>query len=184
MQIFIHQHERILILITGCLIIPALFLVCLMIIGMPYTNITGLLDDPVWRVPAHILFLLMLGWLCFCLYRIGMRNTPQELVLYDLGILALLIVIALFLPYRDTSQLISSLHIVAAYSAFIWMNILFWRYAGHEKKMAGIYLLVVLFSFLHSLTMGAVTGLSEIVYGITVSVMVSLLCAGRTKKRS
>ena len=177
MHEFFRQHEKALILIIGCLIIPALFLICLLIIGMPYTNITGLLDDPVWHMPAHILFLLMLGWLCFCLYRIGMRTVQQELVLYDLGVLALLIVIALFLPYRDTSQLISSLHIVAAYSAFIWMNILFWRYAGNERKMRNIYLLVVLFCFLHSLTYGAVTGLSEIVYGIAVSVMISLLCA-------
>lgn len=177
MQNFIHQHERKLILLIGCLLIPAVFLVSLFIMEMPYENISGLLDDPVWHLPSHIVFLLMLAWLCFCLYRIGMKTVQKELVMYDLGVLALLAVIALALPYRETSQLISSLHIVAAYSAFIWMNILFYRYAKTETGMRNIYLPVVLFSFLHSLTYGAVTGVSEAVYGAAVSIMITILCA-------
>ena len=177
MRDFIHQHEKHLIIFTGCILIPAAFLACMLIMGYPYDNLTGLLNDPVWRIPSHIVFLLMLTWLCFCLYRIGMKTIPKELVLYDLGILALLSVVCLFLPYEETSQLISGLHIVAAYSAFIWMNIIFWRYIPNQTAMRNIYLLLLLFALLHSLTRSAVTGLSEVVIGIGISVMISLLCA-------
>ena len=92
-----------------------------------------------------------------------------------LGVLALLAAVAIGLPYGDVSQLIGALHVVAAYSAFIWMNILFYRYVKTETLFRNIYILVLLFAFLHCLTCGAVTGIAEIVCGIAVSVMISLL---------
>jgi len=171
----LRKYEKPLILIVGCAVIPALFLSFLFILELPYGNLTALLDDPVWGIPAHLLYLLLTGWLCYCLYRIGIKTIEKQLLLYDLGVLALLAAVAIGLPYGDVSQLIGALHVVAAYSAFIWMNILFYRYVKTETLFRNIYILVLLFAFLHCLTCGAVTGIAEIVCGIAVSVMISLL---------
>lgn len=169
------KYEKPLILIVGCAVIPAMFLSFLFILNLPFDNLTSLLDDPVWGIPAHILYLLLTGWLCYCLYRIGIKTAEKQLLLYDLGVLGLLAAVAIGLPYGDVSQLIGGLHVVMAYSAFIWMNILFYRYVRAETAMRNIYILVLLFAFLHCLTYGAITGVAEIVCGIAVSVMISLL---------
>ena len=177
MRDFIHQHEKELILFIGCGLIPAAMIRVLFLMDYPYGNVTGLLNDPFWKIPTHITALLMLWHLVFCLYRIGIRTKEKKTVVHDLSILVFLIVATVFMPYVEYFTIYSLAHVILALLSLYWLNYLFLTYCGRSQTIKNIYIFAFSFSVLHCLTYGEITGTAEIVYGLALSVLVSVEAA-------
>ena len=158
---------------TGIFLIPCMLACSLLYTGFHEVNLTGMLNDPVWGIAAKAASLLMLGWLLGMLYVIA-KDTDRYLWL-RLAVLAILIIAALFIPYSNEESLLSGFHIAVSYAAFIWMNMLFFRYCRFCAIERNIYVCVSVFAFLLSLTTGMVTGISEIIYAAACSILLSLI---------
>ena len=177
MRDFIHQHEKEVILFTGCSLIPAVMFAILFLMDYPYGNVTTLLNDPRWKIPTHVLALLMIYQLVFCLYRIGIREKPKKTVVHDLLILVFLLAATIFTPYFPYFTFYSVAHVTLALISLFWLNYMFVTYCRGSETIRNAYDMACLFSFLHCMTYGEITGLSEIVYGAALSVLVSVEAA-------
>ena len=158
---------------TGVFLIPAMLACSLLFTGFHEVNLTGMLNDPAWGMTAKVSAVMMLAWLLLMLALIA-KGTERYLKL-RLCVLAILIIAALFIPYSNEESILSGFHIAISYAAFIWMNLLFFRYCRFYTNERNIYVCVSVFAFMLSLTTGMVTGISEIVYGIACSILLTLI---------
>lgn len=165
MQKTFHQHK--LIFIIGCVIIPSILYGALFY--YKEENISGLLKTI--SLPAYIICFLLLAWLVFLLFHEG-KNILKHL---DYIVLIILISISLLLPYTSEAAINSNLHIIFAYAALIFMNILFYKIHFNNFKYRNIYSIICLFCFFHCVLAMRITGLAEVTYASAVSILLTLL---------
>ena len=160
-----HQHK--LIFFFGCIVVP--FVLFGALFYYRANNVTELLMNV--GTGAYITTFILLVWLVYLLYQEG-KNILKPI---ELIILVVLISIPLLLPYTHEAAINTNLHIILSYAALIYMNTLFFKLHYTNTKYRNIYSIVCMFCFFHCLLSMRITGLAEIVYASTVSILLTLL---------
>lgn len=176
MPFLTNENKKTLILLTGCAIIPLAVMVPLFILDPGQVNISGILNDSRFGVFYHLTGLFMLGWSVLMMRMIS--SDHGKIILF-----AVTAFLALFLPYDESRQLISLIHIGCAYAGFVFSSMVLYPVLLRNRRMLNLFSLCILFCILHSFSAGQVTGLSECVFAAAFSVTVSLLAADKEKNR-
>lgn len=90
-------------------------------------------------------------------------------------IMSVLIILALFITWQTDSPFLQSVHIFLSYAAFVYMNLMFYRYCSSYVNERNIYLCIAATAFLISLGAGEVMGVSEVLYAAGCSVLLTLI---------
>ena len=175
MHKFLLQHQKVLIFSIGCVLIPCMLASTLLWMGFSERNFSGLLAESTFFPWIHIGSLLMLAWLCMMLWIIARDSRDKKQIIIQLLILSILISSALFIRWDFDNSLLQSIHIFLSYAAFIYMNLLFYRYCHLYLYEGKIYLALVFTAFMISLSQGVIMGISEVLYAGTCSVLLSLI---------
>lgn len=171
MRHFSSQLKKRIVLITGCVVIPLLLILPLLILGMDQYNITGLLNRKGSTIWFHLLAILLLIWTDLLLSRMQRQQRMNGKTLIPLNIL---ILIALFIPYREGSSLFNTLHIFFAYSAFVFFTCFFAYLIHIRQKFLTIFIMIVILCLFLCFTAGKVTGLAEVLFASTTSILLAL----------
>ncbi|MBR4164288.1 MAG: hypothetical protein IKR11_12250 [Solobacterium sp.] len=163
------QRKYFINIIIGCFVIPIVLFLPKYFIGFEEYNFTGLLTEQKYAFVFHFLSVILLVWL----HQMIIFHLPQKKK--EIRISSLLILFALFFPYAKDNQIISTIHIMSAYAAFIFFNMLFFQILFMHRNYMQIYLCVLAFVFMHSFVHGAVTGVSEVAWASGVSIIISLI---------
>lgn len=177
MRGFLLQHQKKLILFIGCGLIPFILLSTLLWIGFSERNLSGLLTEPSFFPFVHIAFLLMLAWLVFVLSRIAQPVSPLSRRVKEFSLMSVLIAMALFLGWDPDNGMIQTVHIILSYAAFVYMNVLFFRYCYMYEKERKIYLALAFTAFMISVAYGEVSGISEVLYASACSILLSWIAS-------
>ena len=170
------QLKNHLILFIGCLIIPGLLLLTLLYIGFSERNLSGLLNEEAFFPYVHIAAMFMLAWLVYLLGILSRRCESKLKTVPSLFLLALLISASLWIGWSSTDGFLATVHIMLAYAGFVWMNVLFYAWARYSTRYVKIYICLGFTAFMLSVSLGYVSGISEVLYGAGCSVLLSL-CA-------
>ena len=170
MRHFSPQLKKILIRINGCVLIPLLLCVPLFCFGTDDYNVTGLLNLKDYVLLFHILAIVLLFWTDLLLWKIMKKQHVTTRILIPLNILILL---ALFLPYEEGKSTLNTLHILAAYTAFVIFTCLFVKLMHMNQIFLNIFIMTCILCLLLSLTAGKVTGLSEVLFGSITSILLA-----------
>jgi ABC-type Na+ efflux pump permease subunit len=175
MHKFLLQHQKMLIFSIGCVLIPCMLASTLLWMGFSERNFSGLLAESTFFPWIHIGSLLMLAWLCMMLWIIARDSRDKKQIIIQLLILSILISSALFIRWDFDNSLLQSIHIFLSYAAFVYMNLMFYRYCSSYVNERNIYLCIAATAFLISLGAGEVLGVSEVLYGAGCSVLLTLI---------
>lgn len=175
MQRFLLQHQKALILTIGCGLIPLVLISTLLWIGISERNLSGLLIEPAFFPYVHIAFLFMLAWLILMLEMIAAKVSDARKRHMQFLLMGVLITAALFIGWHPENGMIQTVHIILSYAAFVYMNVLFFRYCYLYEKERMIYLALSATAFVISVAAGEVSGISEVLYASGCSVLLSLI---------
>ena len=173
MQFLQPQSKKYLILFIGCFLIPAAVTVPMILAGMDQVNVSGVLNDPRFSFFAKMTGLFMLVWSALLMNMIS--HQKKLIILFVLTAFT-----ALFLPYDETHQLISLIHIFSAYGGFVCAALVLYPVLLRHRKIMNLYGAVLLFCIMHSLSALQVTGLSEWLFAVSFSIVLSVLTVMET----
>ena len=179
---FLKQQKQFLILLCGCLLIPFLLCLTLFYIGFSERNLSGLLNEEAFFPYIHLGGMFMLAWLIYILKELADRCESKLKTAPSLLLLAVLITSSLWIGWSSTDGLTATVHIMLAYGGFVWMNILFYAWARFYTAAVKIYVCLGFTAFILSVSLGYVSGISEVIYGAGCSVLLALCAAGKIKK--
>ena len=174
---FMRQRKRILILFTGCLLVPFLLGLTLFYIGFSERNLSGLLNEPSFFPYVHIAAMCMLAWLIYLLNILARKCDSRLKPGPGLVLLALLISGALWIGWSSTNGFLAFVHIALGYGGLVWMNVLFYAWVRYETRYVNIYICLCFTAFIWSVSKGYVSGISEVLYAAGCSVLLSLYAA-------
>lgn len=172
MRYFSPQHKKGFIRFIGCVVIPLVLTAPLLYFGIRDYNITGLLNLDGYGLFFHVLAGILLIWMDVLLYRVMKKERISSRYLIILNIL---ILIALTVPYQEGLSLMNTVHITAAYAAFVFFVCLFACLLRLYPKHLLCFIMICIFCIFLCLGAGKVTGLAEVVFGSSVSILLSLL---------
>ena len=155
---------------TGYILIPAVFLGSLAAAGWKDFNLTGLLQIREYTFLSHAVCMLIYLWMLFLILRIS-PGTDRRL----LRLLHITAAASVFLPWSQQEQIISNLHIIAAYAAFILLNLITVPLIMRNHTCMRICILTMLFCLLHCMTYSSVTGPAEAAYACMLSGVLTYL---------
>lgn len=170
MRHFSPQLKKRIVLIIGCVVIPLLLFAPLLAYGMDSYNVTGLLNRDGSGILFHVLAMLLLIWTDILLIRLQKQQHISSKTLIPLN---LLILLALFIPYKEGKPLLNTVHITAAYAAFAFFTCYFIFLIHTCQKYLTIFLMTLIFCVFLSLTAGKVTGLSEVLFASVTSILLT-----------
>jgi hypothetical protein len=145
-------------------------------IGLSERNLSGLLNEAAFFPFAHLAAMFMLGWLIYLLKILADQSSSKLKPVPSLILLAVLITAALWIGWSGENGLIATVHILLSYGGFVWMNVLFYAWARYSTRYVKIYICLGFTAFMLSVSLGYVSGISEVLYGAGCSVLLSL-CA-------
>ena len=169
-------HSLFFIQAAGCFLIPILLFLLLYLSGSFHDNYTGLLQNENWRILFSVFSIFCLGFALFLLHRIDESIHTRHLI-----ILSVLILAAIVIPYSSHESILSSLHILAAYAAFLYFNWLLFRILIYHARLRSIYTAMLFLCALLCFSASSITGLAEMLYGACTSIVLTSLY---TKKHS
>ncbi len=175
MRRFLHQHQKTITFLIGCVLIPLLLFCAFLWTGFSERNLSGLLSEKAFFPFAHLGCLFMLMWLDYTLWRISNHAESPKKRMVQIVIMSVLIILALFIIWQTDSPFLQSVHIFLSYAAFVYMNLMFHRYCSSYVNERNIYLCIAATAFLISLGAGEVLGVSEVLYGAGCSVLLTLI---------
>lgn len=146
-------------------------------IGFSERNLSGLLNEAAFFPFVHLCAMFMLAWLIYLLKILSERSSSKLKPVPSLLLLAVLITAALWIGWSSENSFIATVHIVLSYGGFVWMNVLFYAWASYNQTYVRIYLCLGFTAFMLSVGLGYVSGISEVIYGVGCSVLLSLLAA-------
>ena len=114
--------------------------------------------------------MLIYLWMLFLILRIS-PGTDRRL----LRLLHITAAASVFLPWSQQEQIISNLHIIAAYAAFILLNLITVPLIMRNHTCMRICIMTMLFCLLHCMTYSSVTGLAEAAYACMLSGVLTYL---------
>ena len=147
---FFVQHQSRIRRCIGMILIPLLCASCFLYTGFGERNLSGLLNEAVWKPYVLAGCALMLAWLVHCLNRIAYQTEKADRI-RSLTVLSILIAAALLLPWSGFGSLMSDIHIAVSYAAFVWMNLLFYRWCRFYEAERNIYICLMMTSFMPAL---------------------------------
>ena len=121
-------------------------------------NFTGLLNQSSTRIYAIILCIYFTFLLTIHFYHLKKKQ--------NIIILFLLICLTTFIPYSNTGNLASQLHLSFAITALVYLNLSLYPFYWHSKQITYFYICCCILSCGFVLTYSAITGISEWIYVI------------------
>ncbi len=121
-------------------------------------NFTGLLNQSQTRIYAILLCVYFTVLLLFHLYHLKKKQ--------NCFILFLLICLTTLIPYSNTGNLFSQLHLLFALATLVYLNVILYTFYWYSKKITTFYLCCCVLSCGFVLTYSAITGISEWIYVI------------------
>ncbi len=171
----LQENNRIPAAVAGYIIAPVLMCIPFLHYSCLEYNYTTLIND------AHqltVFMLCMIPDLLLLLYlftAVGFRTKPHRSWLLQCILAVVLIIIILLIPYHETSDFSSNLHVLLAYGAYLSSALLLFQLIWTRPGLIRLFLAsFVLQIFLIMLT-GAISGISEIAYGITLFIILTKL---------
>ena len=156
---------------VGDVVIPASHILLCVCSGSYYDNFTGLRTDSVFGIWFYITAICTAAYLFYALHTLGRQTIRKN----ELPILLLIMTVSLFMPYRSAGDLVSNIHIILAYAAFLYMNILLARIVDFNRRIISIYVCLLIPCILLIITAMSITGLSETIYVCGVSIILTQL---------
>lgn len=169
------QLEKYVRLFCGYLLFPFLLTFGLWKAGFTDYNITGLLNLSHMSIATRTIAVCMLVWILRTLYIISQQQLMiKEKMQRYIFLFAICALLAIFIPYI-VGTIYSTLHLLFSYVSFFLFNLILFYLLKPYSICWQIYLCVILFAILLCFTAGQITGLSELIYAITVSVLLSYI---------
>ena len=107
---------------------------------------------------------------CF-LYFSALRQTTRR---YGLSLILLIgVLLLMIIPYRNEQDLSTNLHLLLSFAVLVLLNVLVIEMLLLKPKLLSFYFAGCLFAFFLALTAASINGLSELVYG---AVLTLVLC--------
>ncbi len=135
-------------------------------------NYTGLLNDPHTKLKTLFLTFLLWIWTDLLLLRATkfFKHRKISFLLFNL-----FVALTTFIPYKESGELLSSLHVSCAYICFFLYNWIYVSCTTLYPNLLKQYLFAcipsILFCFLHL----SITGTAEILYACVVSIFLTKL---------
>ena len=163
-------HSQYFISAVGYCLLPIILFLLLYLSGSFHDNYTGLLQSSRWQFLFFAFSLLCLVFALFLLHRID-----KGIRFRSFFILSALILAALLIPYSEHESILSSLHISAAYAAFLYFNWLFLKNMIYHPRIRNLYIGMLFLCALLCFSAGSITGLAEMLYGACTSICLTRL---------
>lgn len=144
-------------------------------------NYSGMMAEPSESAPFYLCCMPVLLYLFLVLWKLGKETQEKKKWLHECGILALLILLIILIQYHEEESLLSSLHVFLGFLAFADLNWLLYQAAWLYRDLRIPYFCGLILAWFESLTFDSINGLAEIIYGCTLSWVLTCACM---KKRN
>lgn len=158
--------------------------ICLVLCALPFLhsdplieNYTGALNrSPLVTV---VCLLPVFVFMVMAFLQVAGRHWPKAILLREVLLMVLLTVTLMCIPYHETEDFWSGLHVLVGFAAFVNLNRLCYQLFLFYSASRRIWIAGMFLSFLLALYSASITGLSEIVCAGTI--LLSLTTACNTK---
>lgn len=175
MRVKILQIEKSIRMLCGYVLFPLCLTVMMFKAGINEYNFTGLLNLRGYSAVMRCAAMIMLVWCIRTLWIIHHSipgYLPMRTYILLLAVFAACTGAAVFIPYIE-GTMYATMHLCAAYSAFVIFNILMTDVLCSTFSSRTFYLAGIFFAALLCFTAGQITGLAELVYACMVSILLT-----------
>lgn len=131
--------------------------------GLIKYNFTGLLNEEIICYFAYIVC-AMGALLLFVKLKILFKRTSCKKANMYLAILFASLLLTILLPYQESGDFFSQLHLLFALLSFIVLHRILFEFKDFNRKITYFYLSCLLLSFMFVITFSSITGLSEYIF--------------------
>ncbi|MCR5228599.1 MAG: hypothetical protein K6D03_00565 [Solobacterium sp.] len=171
----LQENRRILTAAAGYIAAPVLMCIPFLHHSWFEYNYTTLIND------AHQLTVFMLcmmpdlALLFYFFLTAGAGTKPRFSWTAQCILTAALIIIILLIPYHEERDFLSNLHVLLAYAAYLSSALLLYQLIWMRQDLVRIFLASFVLQVFLIMYSGAISGISEVLYGITLSVILTKL---------